>query len=159
MTQIQWGMDPEALLSTKLDRAFSILPAHWGSGSTVSATLSLPTELVLLRAHTKDRQAMTRSATTKRSATATCPGPVRDVLWESAWGRAGAIIAWRPQPGANYSSRPTILALRQPYLAHQIYVISVGCLLSQLDKSAAARKVIHLVFNEPCSSSASSWQA
>lgn len=38
-----------------------------------------------------------------------------------------ASIAWGPQPGANYSSRPTILALKQPYLAHQIYVISVGC--------------------------------
>lgn len=99
------------------------------------------------------------SASTKLSATALCPGLSRDVLRESAQGRAGASIAWRPQPGANYSARPTILALRQPYLAHQIYVRSVGCLLSQLDKSAAARKVIHLVFNEPCSSSASSWQA
>lgn len=62
-----------------------------------------------------------------------------------------ASTAWGPQPGANYSSRPTILALKQPYLAHQIYVISVGVLLSQLDKSAAARDAIHLVFNEPCS--------
>lgn len=52
---------------------------------------------------------------------------VRDVPRESAQARPRASIAWGPQPGANYSSRPTILALKQPYLAYQIYVLSVGC--------------------------------
>lgn len=150
------SIDSEAFSS--LDKAFPDW-TPWLHGCTALAPLSFPPNWCSCIESTRDQQATKCCAMTQTSVLFHSSCLTRAVLWEGLWAQPRASTTWRPQQGANYSSRPTISALRQPYLVHQIYVISVGCLLSQLDKSAAARKVIHLVFNEPRSSSASSWQA